>query len=155
MSFHQVRVTGVLVQEGCILIVKQRVDAERGWSLPGGRLESGETMQQAIVREMREETGLVTSVQRLLYVAEKPEDHLIHITFELRQDGGRIELPSNEFEINPISDVRFVPTDQLEQYGFSAHWRNLASGSFADAPRYVGPKSNIGLWLARHGRTIR
>ena len=82
---HEVRVTGVLVDDGQLLLVRQRVSSERGWSLPGGRVERGETLRDALIREMREETGLVVSVQRLLYVADKPADNVIHITFELKR----------------------------------------------------------------------
>ena len=37
----QVRVTGILIEDERILLVKQSVSAERGWSLPGGRVEQG------------------------------------------------------------------------------------------------------------------
>ena len=40
----QIRVTGVLVENGAILLVKQRLSKDRAWSLPGGRLEQGETI---------------------------------------------------------------------------------------------------------------
>ena len=145
MGGHQVRVTGVLVEENRILIVRQEVNPTRGWSLPGGRLEPGETLDEAMVREMKEETGLDVSVGRLLYIAEKPEDGLLHVTFELGREGGELQLPTNEFDANPISGVRFVHVDDLEAYGFSAVWAGLVEKGFPDAPRYVGLKANIGL----------
>jgi len=47
-------------QEGRLLLIRRANDPGRGlWSLPGGRVEPGETDNEALVREMREETGLV------------------------------------------------------------------------------------------------
>jgi ADP-ribose pyrophosphatase YjhB (NUDIX family) len=45
--------------EGRLLVIQRGHDPGRGlWSLPGGRVESGETDAEAVIREMREETGL-------------------------------------------------------------------------------------------------
>lgn len=145
MGFHQIKVTGVLVEAGRLLLVRQKVNSERGWSLPGGRVEQGETLQQAIIREMREETGLEVAIERLLYIADKPEDDLLHITFALSRSGGVLRFPTNEFEVNPISDVRFVEVHDLINYGFTETWQDLVAGDFSDAPKYVGNKTNIGL----------
>jgi ADP-ribose pyrophosphatase YjhB (NUDIX family) len=142
---HQIRVTGILVENDQILLVRQKVSPKRNWSLPGGRVEEGESLKDAIIREMQEETGLDISVARLLYVAEKPENNLLHITFELHREGGSLKLPTNEFDENPISDVRFVPIKELTDYEFSKTWRNLVTDTFPTAPTYVGHKRNIGL----------
>ncbi len=141
----QIRATGVLIEAEKILLVRQRASQQRRWSLPGGRLERGERLEEAVVREIWEETGLRTEVERLLYVADKPEDQLLHITFALKRKGGEIQMPTNELEDNPISAVEFVPLEGLEQYGFTARWRQRAQGGFVDAPAYVGLKVNIGL----------
>jgi 8-oxo-dGTP pyrophosphatase MutT (NUDIX family) len=55
---QKVRVTGILVENKRILLLEQKVTDSRQWSLPGGALEVGETMEQCMIREMKEETGL-------------------------------------------------------------------------------------------------
>ena len=121
---HRVRVTGVLVEGERLLLVRQAVTPTRGWSLPGGSVEPGETLETAMVREIKEETGLDVSVSRLLYLAEIPEESLLHVTFELTREGGDLRLPSNEVDGNPISDVRFEQVHvEAENPGFIRHAR--------------------------------
>ena len=142
----QVRVTGILIEDEKVLLVKQKV-ANRNWSLPGGRVENGETLEEAMIREMREETGLEVKIKNLLYVCDKPDasPSLLHITFLLERIEGEITLPSNEFDYNPIQDVQMVPIKDLSQYGFSETFITLISEGFASAWSYQGLKQNIGL----------
>ena len=146
-ELFQIRVTAIVLRDGELLLVRQRVSEEREWSLPGGRLQAGETLATGVVREVLEETGFETEVDRLLYVCDRPDvdPPLLHVTVQLRPVGGELALPSNEFDANPISDVRFVPLDELESYGFSRRFFELARGGFPRAGSYVGPKSEIGL----------
>ena len=147
MNLVQVRVTGILIEEGQILILKQAVSNERAWSLPGGRVEKGETLEDSMVREMEEETGVKTKIVKLLYLCEKPEvdPPVLHITFLLKKVSGEIRLPSNECDDNPIYDVRIVPIDDLTSYDFSEAFMNLVKNEFPDAGSYKGHKRNIGL----------
>jgi len=137
-KLFQVRVTGVLIDGGQILIVKQRLSASRDWSLPNGRLQAGETLEEAVVREVVEETGLVTKVDRLLYVCDKVDavPPLLHITFRLSRVGGSLRLPTNEYDENPIQDVRMVPIQELPRYDFSERFAGLARAGFPGMGSY-------------------
>lgn len=142
-----IRVTGILIEDEKILLVKQKVSDKRNWSLPGGKLEQGETIEQGIIREMKEETGLDVEIIRLLYLCDVSASNntLLHISFLLKRVAGNIELPTNEFESNPIYDVEFIPISDLLDYGFSEKFLKLAENKFLDAGIYAGDKLNIGL----------
>lgn len=53
----------IILHSRCVLLVKAR--DKNNWQLPGGRLEPGETPAQAVIREVKEETGLLARVGRL------------------------------------------------------------------------------------------
>jgi 8-oxo-dGTP diphosphatase len=55
-----------------LLILRGHEPGKGLWSVPGGRIEPGETDEQAVVREVAEETGLVVTCGRLLGSAELP-----------------------------------------------------------------------------------
>ena len=67
-------VGGIAVDgDGRLLMIKRGHAPSAGlWSVPGGRVEPGESDEAAVVREMREETGLEVSVGRLIGTVERP-----------------------------------------------------------------------------------
>lgn len=144
-----IRITGVLIENNEILLVQQKLSNKRKWSLPGGRLERGETLSQGLIREMKEETGLDVEIVRMLYVCDvaSSSNTILHITFLIKRIGGEIELPSNEFDENPIHDVKFVPVSELVKYGFSEKFMQVINDGFSNAGNYVGDKTNIGLGI--------
>jgi len=144
-----IRITGILIENNEILLVQQKLSDKRNWSLPGGRLERGETLSQGLIREMKEETGLDVEIVRMLYVCDvaSSSNTILHITFLIKRVGGEIELPSNEFDENPIHDVKFVPVSELVQYGFSEKFMQVINDGFSNAGNYVGDKTNIGLGI--------
>jgi mutator protein MutT len=58
-----ISVKGVVIQRGRVLVLRNERDE---WELPGGRLDEGETPEEALVREIQEETGLSASVTSLV-----------------------------------------------------------------------------------------
>jgi 8-oxo-dGTP diphosphatase len=58
------------------------------WNLPGGGMEHGETVEEAVCREVREETGLEVEVKYLVGVYSKPQKQEVVLTFNCRAIGG-------------------------------------------------------------------
>jgi len=146
-NLFQIRATGILVESGRILLVNQKVSANRSWSLPGGRLEQGETLEQGVVRELFEETGLKVRVIKLLYICDKIDSipQILHITFLIERVSGEIKLPRNEFDENHIYDVKMIDVNKLTEYGFSKLFQDIVKKGFPNTGNYMGPKSAIGL----------
>ena len=146
----KVRATAVLVEDGDILLVEQKISAslQRAWSLPGGTLEFGESLEACLIREIHEETGLHVAIERLLYVCDRIADghHVVHITFAIKRIGGHLRTGLEpEADANPIHSVRMVPLSTLADYGFSGRFITLAMQGFLNAGTYQGAVENIGL----------
>lgn len=146
----KVRATTVLIEDGCILLVEQQVteSLNRKWSLPGGTVEMGETLEECVIRETKEETGLDIAVDKLLYVCDRIVDnrHVIHITFAVKRLGGDLRRGAEpELGANPIRSVKMVPLALLGKYGFSERFCELAAAGFPGSEAYQGSVTNIGL----------
>ena len=83
------RATAVMLRGEQILLVRMQVRGHAWWGLPGGTLEEGETPEEAVAREMREELGLTVQPIRRLYEAHfrsfKGKDHGILVTPDERE----------------------------------------------------------------------
>jgi len=144
----RVRVTGILIEEEKLLLVEQDVTNSRNWSLPGGRLEFGETIEQCLIREIKEETGLDISIGGLLYIYDRfwEGNQVVHITLSASIESGELGTGQGlEFETGKINSVKWVPFTELENHGFSKTFCDLVIAGFPDKGTYKGNISNIGL----------
>lgn len=136
-----VRVNGILIEDNKILLVEQDVSSNRHWAHPGGRPECGETLDQALVREMKEETGLDVSIGRLLYVTDriKDDNHVVIIGFRVTKEGGELGTGHGpEFERGKIKSVKMIPISELRGLGFSENYCRLVEAGFSDKGTYIG-----------------
>lgn len=95
-------------KEDTFLLVKQSY-GNQYWSLPGGVVEYGESVDQAAVREVKEETSLDIRVKRVVGLYSKPDDNSLAITFECEIIGGFL-APNNE-----VSDCQYFHFDNLPE----------------------------------------
>lgn len=82
------------------------------WNLPGGRVESRETPWDAAKREVKEETGLEVSIERLSGVYSKPEEDDVVFNFVSRIIGGKITLSDEADEIKYF-DINNLPKNTV------------------------------------------
>ena len=110
---------GAVVIDGTrVLLVRRGQEPLKGeWSLPGGALELGETLQQGVVREVLEETGLSVAPGGIIEILDRiTQDevsgrvryHYVLIDFVCHVTGGAL-CPATDAE-----EVRWVERDQLE-----------------------------------------
>src|SRR6266487_1626525 len=78
-----------LVFDGEHVLLAHRRDID-WWNLPGGGMEVGETVDEAMIREVREETGLEVKVERLVGVYSKPQKQEVVLTFRCAVIGGTL-----------------------------------------------------------------
>jgi len=108
--------------ETSVVLVKRRFEPLAGrWSLPGGALELGETLEAGIAREVVEETGLGIAVGPIVEVFDrilldangKIQYHFVLIDYLCRPIDGRLQAGSD------VADVTLADPDRLEPFGMT------------------------------------
>lgn len=143
----KIRLTAVIIEDGKILLLDQNVNEHRSWSLPGGKLEENETIEEGLARELLEETGLIIKVGKLLYICDHSHnnEYVLHMMLEAKRTGGKLGTTTEGLDVNAIRGMEFVPIDNITSKGFSDKFQKLVENGFPGSGSYMGPKSAIGL----------
>lgn len=116
---HNPRLTvdGVIISNEKLLLIRRgRPPFRDTWALPGGFVEYGETVETAVQREVMEETGLTTSVRRLVGVYSAPDrdprGHTVSVAFLLTVEsgsprGGDDAAEARWFSLDDLPDLAF------------------------------------------------
>lgn len=105
---------GGIVQDdrGRLLVVRRgNPPAEGRWTLPGGKVERGERLAEAVRRELSEETGLDVDVGALVGVAEVVAEDRHYVIVDLRATVGGGELRAGD----DAAEVRWMGRGDLEE----------------------------------------
>lgn len=125
-----VGVGAVIVRGGDVVLIRRRFEPLKGhWSLPGGTLELGETLDAAVAREMLEETGLVVEVGPVVEVFDRitmDEDrrvsyHFVLVDYLCRPVGGSLAHGSD------VDAAVFVPADRVQEYAVTPKVRAVVA----------------------------
>lgn len=143
-------VSSILPYGRNILLVKRGKDPHKGqWCLPTGFAESGESIEDALLRELEEETGVKANIAGLVHVDSVVDYYygdLLFLTFEVEQTGGILKPGDDSVA------VKYVPLENLPSLAFSAnnkavkaymqskseYWAIVDSFSHAMAPDQPG-----------------
>lgn len=111
MSAPVIAVGGIAVVDGSILMVRRSNPPEAGrWTIPGGRVELGETLSSAVERELLEETGLEVRCEGLRGWVERiiPGFHYVILDFDVTVIGERSPAAGGD-----AIEASWVPLDSV------------------------------------------
>ncbi len=106
-------VTGAVVRDGRVLFVRRNYEPNKGtWTLPGGYAEHTETLDEAVIRELREETSLEAAVKGVVGVRTRWGEQGGGVLVIFRCEIVSGEPHADEYE---ISAAEFFDADQIAQ----------------------------------------
>lgn len=111
MTQPQIAVGAIVIENDKLLMVQRANDPGKGlWSLPGGRVEHGEYLSDALSREVLEETGLRVEPGELVGILEVPgkELHYVILDYHATLVGEPSPTPGTD-----AKDVRWVPLKEV------------------------------------------
>lgn len=86
----------VILHRGKILFFHRINNGSEYYTIPGGHIEAGESDEEALLREIKEETGLNAEIERKLWVLENPADKSKHHFFLITKIAGKLRLGKEE-----------------------------------------------------------
>jgi ADP-ribose pyrophosphatase YjhB (NUDIX family) len=132
-----VGVGGVVIHRNRALLIRRGGEPLKGeWSIPGGLIEVGESLEAALRRELMEETGLdveplgiIEVFDRIFRRGRRVQYHFVIVDYVCRLRGGRLRPASD------VLDARWVRREELGKYHLTRKATSVALKSFAHFDR--------------------
>ena len=143
----RIRVGVVLIKNNEILLVSMHRDSGDIFVLPGGGLELGEGVYECAIREVKEETNLIVSIEKILYLKDlcTETDHALEIVLLGKIIEGEVKKgfdPEAKGK-NVLKEVKWTSLKELSKINF--HPKQLKEllnsdlqNKFQDNPKYLG-----------------
>ena len=119
-------VGAVIIKDGKILLEKRKNEPGKGkWSIPGGLVELGENVEQTVMREVEEETGLEVEKPEHIDVVDniirdesgRVKYHFVIIDYFMRLKGGTLKAASD------AEELKWVSLSDVEKYDLTKTFR--------------------------------
>jgi 8-oxo-dGTP diphosphatase len=142
MGTIRIRVAGILVKDGKILLVRHEKNDKSYWLLPGGGVEFGETVEEGLAREFREEVGLKVRVGKLVLVQDSipPDLHrqVLNLYFLVQAEEGPLRVTPDAV----LRDAAFYSLEEFPKMQVNPNVKKeimegIAAG-WGGACRYLG-----------------
>lgn len=116
----RIRVAGILIKENRLLLIAHKKNNEIYWLLPGGGVDYGESLHEALMREFVEELNITVDVDDVVLISDSidptGERHVVNICFLCSHLSGDLALGEEKrlydfkfFEMEEIPEVRLFP----------------------------------------------
>ena len=143
--FIRIRVAAIIVQGGRILLGKHAKDGREYWVLPGGGVDPGETLSDALRRELREEIGVEAETGELVFaceaIAPDASRHIVQLAFLASITGGTPHVTGCD---QRVVDMAWFPVEEvagLEMYPVVQD--HLSAALRAGIPRRTDSLGNV------------
>ena len=119
-NYHKVSVAALVTnEEGKVLLVNS---PWRGWEYPGGLIEPGETFEQALRREVREEAGVEIEITGFVGICKNVGKDIVNIDFTARYAGGELTTSEESTEV-----IWTTPEQAMEMITFPLTKKRLGN----------------------------
>lgn len=113
---HKMRVTAAIIEkDSLVLIARRKIGSALGgkWEFPGGKIEPGESSEECLKREMKEEFGIEVEVKEFI-----ASNKFRYFFVPLELLAYRVTHLSGEFEVRDHEEIKWVAKNELRNYNF-------------------------------------